>query len=71
MEWYRSHDNLLVVGQHLVDAGVTADELLLFFEKPWNWTEVWFALQTANKEDDAQDSQHQKQDVKQAVVTTS
>jgi hypothetical protein len=65
MEWYHSHDNLMTVGQHLVDeGGMTAEELLHFFEKPWNWTEVWFALQTANKEDDAQDHQHDEQHVK-------
>lgn len=40
--WYIDHSNLLKVGHYLVDEeGVTAEELLYFFEKPWKWSDTY------------------------------
>lgn len=40
--WYEIHGNLLRVGRHLVDVeGMTAEELLYFFEKPWKWSDTY------------------------------
>lgn len=42
--WFSHHDNLITLGRVLVDEGMTAEELLYFFEKPWKWEEKWEEL---------------------------
>lgn len=42
IKWFESHQTLVEVGGFLVhDKGVTAQELLDFFEKPWKYEDEW------------------------------
>lgn len=44
--WYERHDNVAAVAHYLVEEeGWTAEQLLGFLDKPWNWSEKWEELQ--------------------------
>ena len=45
IEWFKDFDNVKALGRALVEAGFTGDELQHYYEKPWNWTAEWDALQ--------------------------
>lgn len=40
-EWHEDHSNLVAVANMLYDEGADSQELLNFFEKPWNYSEAW------------------------------
>ena len=46
MNWYDDRDNLVALGEHLVDAYElrTPRMVQLYYEKPWKWTPEWLAF---------------------------
>jgi len=43
--WYEDFDNVTTLGAALVDAGVSAGQLQEYYQKSWNWSDEWDALQ--------------------------
>ena len=45
--WYSSHESLVNLAQHLLDAGElqTGEDMLAYFEKPWKWQAEWDSYQ--------------------------
>ena len=39
--WHETYRNVVAVARLLVEEGWTAEQLLGFLEKPWNWPEKW------------------------------
>ena len=51
MNWYDDRDNLVALGEHLIDTYElrTPRMVQLYYEKPQRWTAEWLAFDTNRK----------------------